>query len=102
MAAFGRGLTDPVTGRQADVSVQQEIGGNRVNSYLESCRGSTPSLIARCCAVGREPDPPTCPVRSRQNQDALTLQGSIDVRSILVTRPTPSAPSDDGKAGRTP
>src|SRR6266404_5630742 len=29
----GRGLTDPVAGHQGNVSVQQEIGGNRVNPY---------------------------------------------------------------------
>src|SRR5882724_6108212 len=35
----GRGLTDPVAGHQGNVSVEQEIGGNRVNPYHRELQG---------------------------------------------------------------
>src|SRR6185295_5712604 len=80
----GCGLTDPVAGHQGNVSVQQEISGNRVNPYHRELQGIC--FVAHRHDVAHWSDNLVCPgalLVSRNNQDSLTLQGDIDLRSNL-------------------
>src|SRR6267378_3369112 len=80
----GCGLTDPVAGHQANVSVQQEIGGNRVNPYHRELQGIR--FVAHRHEVAHWGDNLVCPsalLVGRDNQDSLILQSSINLRSDL-------------------
>src|ERR1700675_2057026 len=80
----GCGLTDPVTGHQGNVSVQQEIGGRRVNPYHRELQGIR--FVAHRHEVAHRDDNFICPgalLVGRKNQDSLVPQSSINLRSDL-------------------
>src|SRR6266436_1352026 len=80
----GCGLTDPVAGHQGNVSVQQEVGGSRVNPYhrqLQEIR-----FVAHRHEVAHWRDNLVCPgalLVGRKNQDSLSPQSNINLRSDL-------------------
>src|SRR5437870_566254 len=68
----GCGLTDPVAGHQGNVSVQQEIGGSRVNPYHRELQGIR--LVAHRHEVAHWGDNFICPCAllvGGKNQDSL-------------------------------
>src|SRR5207249_8709242 len=80
----GCGLTDPVAGHEGNVSVQQEIGGSRINSDHRELQGVC--FVAHGHDVSHRNDNLVCPCAllvGRENQDSLTLQSSINLRSDL-------------------
>jgi hypothetical protein len=80
----GCGLTDPVAGHQGNVSVQQEIRGNRVNPYHRELQGVC--FVAHRYDVAHWGDNLVCPsalLVSRDDQDPLTQQSNINLRSNL-------------------
>src|SRR4029077_621700 len=80
----GCGLTDPVAGHQRNVSVEQEIGGSRVNSDHRELQGI--SLVAHRHDVAHRDHNLVCPCAllvGRKNQHSLTLQSNINLRARL-------------------
>src|SRR5882724_611402 len=80
----GCGLTDPVAGHQGNVSVQQEIGGSRVNPNHRELHGIR--VVAHRHEVAHWGDNLVCPgalLVRRKNQDSLAPQSNINLRSDL-------------------
>src|SRR5438477_13152353 len=97
----GRGLTDPVAGHQGNVSVEQEIGGNRVNPYHRELQGIC--FVAHRHDVAHWGDNlvrPRALLVGRNNQDSLTLQSNINLRSNLRDSAN-TLRADRGWEGRT-
>src|SRR6266446_306000 len=68
----GCGLTDPVAGHQGNVSVQQEVGGSRVDPYHRQLQGIR--FVAHRHEVAHRDDNLICPgplLVGRKNQDPL-------------------------------
>src|SRR6266446_4056973 len=84
IARVGCGLADPVAGHQGNVSVEQEIGGSRINPDHRELQGIC--FVAHRHDVAHRDDGLVCPralLVGGKNQDSLTLQGNIDLRSNL-------------------
>src|SRR4029077_2489728 len=97
---IGCRLTDPVTGHQRNIAAEQEIGGGWVNSYHRELQGIR--LIAHRHDVAHRDDNLVCPralLVSRQNQDSLTLQSTINLRAGLGDSANPLR-TDRGWEGR--
>src|SRR2546422_9871787 len=80
----GCGLTDPVAAHQGNVSFQQEVGRSRVDPYHRELQGIC--LVAHRHDVAHWDDNLVCPsalLVGRDNQDSLTLQSNINLRSNL-------------------
>src|SRR6266436_1068210 len=81
---IGCGLTDPVTRHESNVSVQQEIGGGRVNSYHRELQRIR--FVAHRHRVAYRGNNLICPgalLVGGKNQDSLSLQGDIHLGSDL-------------------
>ena len=80
----GCGLTDPVAGHEGNVSVQQEIGGSRVNPYHRELQGIR--FVAYRHQVAHRDYNFLCPgalLVGGKSQDSLAPQSGINLRSDL-------------------
>src|SRR5882724_2451646 len=80
----GCGLTNPVTGHQGNVPVQQEVGRSRVNPYHRELQGIR--FVAHRHEVAHGDDNFICPgalLVGGKNQNSLAPQSSINLRSNL-------------------
>src|SRR6266404_9467483 len=79
---IGCGLTDPVTGHQRNISVEQEIGSSWIDPNHRELQGIC--TVAHRHDVAHRGNNLVCPralLVGRQNQDPLTLQSTINLRA---------------------